>query len=78
MIGYIREQKVRCILVDGGLAVNIMPKSTMNDLGITAEELSKSRMMIQGFNLEGQRAIDMIRVEPVSYTHLTLPTKRIV
>ena len=40
-----------------------MPTSTMIDLGITVEELSKSRTMIQGFNLEGQRAIDMIRVE---------------
>jgi len=39
-----------------------MPKSTMNDLGITVEELSKNRMMIQGFNLEGQRAIG-IRLE---------------
>jgi len=57
--GYIREQKIRRILVDGGLAVNIMPKSTMNDLGITVEELSKSRTMIQGFNLKGQRAIGM-------------------
>jgi len=61
--GYIKEQKVRRILVDGGSAINIMPKSTMNDLGITAEELSKSQTMIQGFNLEGQRAIGMIRVE---------------
>ena len=26
--GYIREQKVRCIFVDGGSTVNIMPKST--------------------------------------------------
>jgi len=28
--GYIKEQKVDCILVDGGSAVNIMPKSTMH------------------------------------------------
>jgi len=63
--GYIREHKVRCILVDGGSAVNIMPKSKMNDLGITMKELSKSQTMIQGFNLEEQRAIDMIRVEVI-------------
>jgi len=37
----------------------------MHDLGITIEELSKSRTMIQGFNLEGQRAISMIRVKLV-------------
>jgi len=61
--GYIREQKVRRILVDGGSAVSIMPKSTMNDLGITVEELSKSRMVIQGFSLDSQRAIGMIRLE---------------
>jgi len=35
----------------------------MNDLGIIVEELSKSRIIIQGFNLEGQCAIGMIRVE---------------
>ena len=51
--GYIGGQKVKHILVDGSLAINIMSKSTMNDLGITIEELSKSRMMIQSFNLEG-------------------------
>jgi len=55
--GYIKEQKVEHILVDGGSAINIMPKSTMHDLGITIKDLSKSWTMIQGFNLEGQRAI---------------------
>ena len=35
----------------------------MNNLGIIVEELSKSRMMIQAFNLEGQRAVGMIRIE---------------
>ena len=63
--GYIREQKVKWILVDGGSAVIIMHKSIMNDLGITMEELSKSRMMIRGFSLESQRAIGMIRLEPI-------------
>ena len=52
VIGYIREQKVKRILVDGGSAINIMPLSTVNGLGITIEELSKSGMMIQGFSLE--------------------------
>jgi len=65
MTGYTREQKVRRILVDGRSVVNIMPKSTMNDLGITVEELSKSRTMIQGFDLQGQRAISMICVEQI-------------
>jgi len=61
--GYIWGQMVMRILVDGGSTVNIMLKSTMNDLGITIEELCKSQMMIQGFNLEGQRVISMIRLE---------------
>jgi len=61
--GYIRGEKVKRILIDGGSAINIMPKSTMNDLGVAVGELLKSRMMIQGFNLEGQRAIGMIRFE---------------
>ena len=41
MTGYVKEQKVNCILVDGGSAINVMPKSTMHDLGITMEEPSK-------------------------------------
>jgi len=44
--GYIKGQKVDCILVDGGLVVNIMSKSIMQDLSITGEELSKSWTMI--------------------------------
>ena len=39
--GYIREQKVLQILIDGGYVVNIMLKSRMNDLGITVKDLSK-------------------------------------
>ena len=46
-----------------GSTVNIMLKSKMNDLCITVKELSKSRTMTKGFNLEGQHVIDMICVE---------------
>ncbi|BFG34726.1 hypothetical protein CerSpe_210000 [Prunus speciosa] len=63
--GYVREQKLSRMLVDGGSAVNIMPKSTMMKLGITMDELSRSRLMIQGFNQGGQRAMGMIRIELV-------------
>ena len=73
--GYIKEQKVKRILVDGGSAINIMPKSTMHDLGITADDLSKSRMVIQGFSLESQRAIGMIHLElTMSCRHLQFST----
>ncbi|CAL2238575.1 unnamed protein product [Prunus armeniaca] len=51
--------------MDGGLALNIMPKSTMMKLGITMDELSRSRLMIQGFNQGGQRVMGMIRIELV-------------
>ncbi|XP_012838511.1 PREDICTED: uncharacterized protein LOC105959033 [Erythranthe guttata] len=50
-------------LVDGGSAVNILPKSTMRQLGIATEDLSRSRLTIQGFNQEGQRAIGMVRLD---------------
>jgi len=62
---FVKEQKVDHILVNGGSAINVMPKSTMHDLGITIEELLKNQMMIQGFNLEGPRAIGIIRVKLV-------------
>ncbi|KAM1944568.1 hypothetical protein ACFX15_012780 [Malus domestica] len=61
--GYVREHKVNRILVDGGSAINIMPKSTMTTIGIKADELSLSRLLIQSFNQGGQRVMGMIRVE---------------
>ncbi|KAM2374308.1 hypothetical protein ACFXTH_043238 [Malus domestica] len=48
--GYVREHKVSRMLVDGGSAINIMPKSTMTTIGIKVDELSLSRLLIQGFN----------------------------
>ena len=61
--GYTRGERVSCILIDDGSAVNIMPKGTMRHLGISMEKLSKSRLVIQGFNQEGQRVISMIRLD---------------
>ncbi|KAM2087175.1 hypothetical protein ACFX1R_024633 [Malus domestica] len=61
--GYVREHKVNHMLVDGGSTINIMPKSTMTIIGIKMDELSLSRLLIQGFNQGGQRAMGMIRVE---------------
>ncbi|XP_012849590.1 PREDICTED: uncharacterized protein LOC105969382 [Erythranthe guttata] len=61
--GYAREQKVNRILIDGGSAVNILPLHTLKELGISTEELKTSRLMIQGFNQEGQRALGIIRIE---------------
>ena len=61
--GNTREQKIDRILIDGGSAVNILPKMTMRRLGLTMEELSQSHLVIQGFNQGEQRAIGMIHLE---------------
>ncbi|KAL0379324.1 UNVERIFIED_CONTAM: hypothetical protein Sradi_3237900 [Sesamum radiatum] len=63
MVGYARKQKVNRILIDGGSTVNILPLRTLKKLGIPMDELLKSRLMIQSFNQEGQRAIAIIRME---------------
>jgi hypothetical protein len=55
--GYIKEQLVNRILVDGGSAVNILPLKVLKDLGISLDQLSHSRLMIQGFNQDGQRLL---------------------
>ena len=49
---YLREHKLNRILMDGGSVNNMMSKSMIHDLGITIEELSRSHIMTQGFNLE--------------------------
>ena len=67
--------------MDGGPAVNMMPKFTINDLGITVEEFFKNQTMIKGFNLEGQRAISAICMKltmgdlPTSYIFQVINTK---
>ncbi|KAM2431592.1 hypothetical protein EV2_019396 [Malus domestica] len=61
--GYVREHKVNRMLVDGGSAINIMPMSIMTTIGIKVDELSLSRLLIQGFNQRRRRMMGMIRVE---------------
>ncbi|KAK4386126.1 hypothetical protein Sango_2483200 [Sesamum angolense] len=61
--GYVREQKVNRILIDGGSAVNILPLRILKELEIPIDELSNSRLMIQGFNQGGQRAVGIIRMQ---------------
>ena len=62
-MGYIREQKANRILTDDGSAVNILPLNTMKELGVPLDELSQSRLMIQGFNRDGQRAFGKVKLE---------------
>ncbi|KAL0445319.1 UNVERIFIED_CONTAM: hypothetical protein Slati_2254600 [Sesamum latifolium] len=61
--GYVREQKVNRILIDGGSAVNILPLRILKELGIPMDELSNSHLMIQDFNQGGQRAVGIIRLQ---------------
>ncbi|KAL0379306.1 UNVERIFIED_CONTAM: hypothetical protein Sradi_3236100 [Sesamum radiatum] len=44
--GYVREQKVNRILIDGGSAVNILPLRILMELEVPIDELSNSRLMI--------------------------------
>ena len=44
--GYIREQKVNRILIDGGSAVNIPPLKILKELEISLDELRPSKLMI--------------------------------
>ncbi|KAK4381927.1 hypothetical protein Sango_2919800 [Sesamum angolense] len=61
--GYVHEQKVNRILIDGGSAVNILLLRILKKLGIPIDELSNSRLMIQGFNQGGQMAVGIIRMQ---------------
>ncbi|KAH0755793.1 hypothetical protein KY290_026063 [Solanum tuberosum] len=63
MVGHVREKKINRILIDEGSGVNILPIHTLKELGITTEELSESRLLIQGFNQGGQRSIGSIKLE---------------
>ena len=63
VVGYSREQRVNRILIDDGSAVNILPLNTMKELRVPLDELSQSRLMIQRFNRDGQRAIGKVRLE---------------
>ncbi|TYK24843.1 ty3-gypsy retrotransposon protein [Cucumis melo var. makuwa] len=57
VFGYVRGHRVDRILIDNGSAINIIPKSTMRQLSILMDELSNSKLVIQGFNQDNQRVI---------------------
>ncbi|KAA0058531.1 ty3-gypsy retrotransposon protein [Cucumis melo var. makuwa] len=61
--GYVWEQKLNQILIGNGSAVNILLKSTMNQLGISKKELSNSKLVIQGFNQGAQGAMGTVHLE---------------
>ncbi|KAG9444492.1 hypothetical protein H6P81_015832 [Aristolochia fimbriata] len=61
--GYIRDRKINRILIDCGSAVNILPIRTMKNVGLSAGDLCPSSLLIQGFNQEGQRTLDMANLK---------------
>lgn len=63
VLGYAKEQEIGHMLLDRGSIINIMPKLTMMEIGFKMDELSRSRILIQGFNQGGQRVVGMIRIE---------------
>ncbi|XP_059281291.1 uncharacterized protein LOC132034986 [Lycium ferocissimum] len=63
MVGFVRGHKVNRIMIDDGSGVNILPIRIVKELGISVDELSESRLMIQGFNQGGQRAIGAVKLE---------------
>ncbi|KAH0776472.1 hypothetical protein KY290_007883 [Solanum tuberosum] len=63
MVGLVLEKKINKILIDEGSGVNILPIHTLKELSILTEELSESRLLIQGFNQEEQRSIGSIQLE---------------
>ena len=58
--GYMREQRVNRMLLDGGSVVNNLCLRSMKEHGAMMEELSLSCLMIQGFNQGGQSAIRVL------------------
>ena len=58
--------------------MNIMSKVTIKRLGIFMEELSKSRLVIQSFNQEGQRAIGIIRLDVIMEDLKTRPLFHVI
>lgn len=63
VIEYMLEHKIHRILLDCGSAINLMPIYTIRQIGISTDELARSKLMIQGFNQGGQRAIGMIHLK---------------
>ncbi|GAA0166762.1 hypothetical protein LIER_21847 [Lithospermum erythrorhizon] len=58
--GYLCDFKISKMLVDGGSAVNILPLHIFKTLGISTEDLQQTRVMIEGFNQGGQRAMGKV------------------
>jgi hypothetical protein len=60
MFGDIDDLPINCIMVDGGLAINLLPLRTLKKIGYSQRVLSHSNVVIHSFNQAGQEAMGTI------------------
>ena len=61
--GYIGSSEVSRIQVDPGSALSIMPRQVMQHLGIPTHQLSATPITIYGFNANGTRPMEKIKLK---------------
>lgn len=59
---FIDNQPVLGVMIDGGLAVNILSAKTLDYLGVDPSQLRPNTLVIQGFNQNEQRPLDFVRL----------------
>ena len=60
MFGEIDVLPINRIMIDGGSAINLLPLRTLKKIGYSKGDLSKSNVVIHGFNQSGQEAMGTI------------------
>jgi hypothetical protein len=60
MFGDIDYLPINHIMVDGGSAINLLPLHTLKKIGYFQRDLSRSNVVIHGFNQAGQEAMGTI------------------
>ena len=63
MNGFVNGKPMGKMLVDGGAAVNIMPMTTLRKLGKTADDLTKTNMMLRDYGGGTSEAKGVLNVE---------------
>lgn len=58
--GLVRSMSINQILLDCGIAVNLLPLQTLRIIGMNVHQLSPSMLTIQGFNQVGRKTIGII------------------
>ena len=61
--GHILTSKVSRVMVDGGSAVNLLPRRALSLLSVPLSHLRPSHLVIQGFNQNEQRPMGKIRLQ---------------